>query len=112
MPRSEITLEYLPTLVEHGLIASVSDDHAPGTESIPDPKLGVVVVFEVQLVCGLCLPCYDFLEAVLRHFQLEVHHISLNSFVGLSTFEMVSRSSGCSRASARAFAHLHCASIR
>lgn len=87
LPRSEITPEYLPALVEHGLISSVDDTRALGAESVPDPKPREVVVFEEQLVCGLCLPCCDFLEVVLRHFRLEVQHISPNSFVCLSTFE-------------------------
>lgn len=40
-----------------------------------------MVVFEEQLECGLRLPSSDFLESVLDHFNLEIQHISPNSFV-------------------------------
>lgn len=77
---------------------------------VPNPQPGEVVVLEEQLECGLRLPCSKFLESVLQKFQLEVQHISPNSFVRLSTFEWAFRSAATPPLT-RAFVLLHAASV-
>lgn len=72
LPRSQMTPEYLPTLVKDGLVSLVNCARVPGAERVANPELGEVFVFEEELVCGLRFPYCDFMEAVMRHFELEV----------------------------------------
>lgn len=74
---------------------------------MPDPRPTEVVIFEEQLECELWLHCSNFLITVLHLFEVEIQHISPNSFVHLSVFDWAFRSAGFAIVSARAFTHLH-----
>lgn len=106
-----MTKDHLSVLASRCLIPEASVGRAPGREDVSDAPPLEVMVFKEQLECGLRLPCIEFLESVVHHFNLEVQHISPNSFVRLSTFEWALCSASYLVASAQVFAHLPTAGV-
>ena len=58
----------------------------PGNEAIPDPKPYECVVFQDQFVVGLRMPCQDFLEELLKAYNIEMHHLTPNGLAKIALF--------------------------
>ena len=48
----------------------------PRNEVIPDPKPYECVVFRDQFAAGLRMACQDFLEQLLKAYNIEMHHLT------------------------------------
>jgi hypothetical protein len=57
-----------------------------GSERIPAPKLGDVVVFYDHFPWGFALPASSFMRQFLDHFHLQLHHIRANAMMTLAMF--------------------------
>ena len=58
----------------------------PGNEVIPDPKPYECVVFRDQFAAGLRMSCQDFLEELLKAYNIEMHHLTPNRIVKIALF--------------------------
>ena len=43
-------------------------------------------VFRDQFVAGLCMPCQDFLEELLKAYNIEMHHLTPNGIAKIALF--------------------------
>jgi hypothetical protein len=57
-----------------------------GSERIPTPKPGEVVVFYDHFPRGFALPASSFMRQFLDHFHLQPHHIGANAMMTLAAF--------------------------
>ena len=60
--------------------------HLLENEVVPDPKPHECVVFLDQFAAGLCMPCQDFLEELLKAYNIEMHHLTPNGIVKIALF--------------------------
>jgi hypothetical protein len=60
--------------------------HPAGSERIPAPKPGEVVVFYDHFPRGFALPASSFMRQFLDHFHLQPHHIGTNAMMMLAAF--------------------------
>jgi len=58
----------------------------PGNEVVPDPKPHECVFFRDQFVARLRMPCQDFLEELLKEYNIEMHHLTPNGIVKIALF--------------------------
>jgi hypothetical protein len=65
-----------------------------GEDTIPRPKKDEVVVFRSFLKAGLRFPLHKMLVEVLKKFDIYLHQLTPNAFVGLGIFIGVVRSQG------------------
>jgi hypothetical protein len=81
------------------------DGRAPLEEQIPTTSPGEVVVFRDFFTCRLRFPCDPMVIAILDKFSVKIHQLSPNSFLELSKFFWIMRTSRCNF-SADVFARL------
>ena len=58
----------------------------PGNEVIPDPKSYECVVFGDQFASRLRMPCQEFLEELLKAYNIEMHHLTPNGIAKIALF--------------------------
>ena len=58
----------------------------PGNEVIPNPKPYECVVFQDQFAAGLRMACQDFLEQLLKAYNIEMHHLTPNGIAKIALF--------------------------
>ena len=58
----------------------------PGNEVVPDPKPYECVVFRDQFAAGLRMPYQDFLEELLKAYNIEIHHLTPNGIAKIALF--------------------------
>lgn len=61
-----------------------------GEHVVPSPLDGRTVVFTSFFDAGLCLPCDDFLLAVLEMYKAKLPQLSPSAFVKLAVFAWMS----------------------
>ncbi|TVU17456.1 hypothetical protein EJB05_33494, partial [Eragrostis curvula] len=96
----EKTFQLKPSLVNAAEIAKYVERgyfeagkaRPPGDEVIPQPRRNEAVVFRDYYEAGLRLPPWGFLERVLEHYSIQIHHLTPNAFVQLSKFIWAVRS--------------------
>lgn len=64
-----------------------------GDHVVPSPEDGRTVVFASSFDAGLCLPCDDFLPAVLEMYEAKLPQLSPPAFVKLAVFAWMCRTS-------------------
>ena len=50
----------------------------PGGETTPKLEPHGCVVFRDQFIAGLHMPCQDFVEEILKAYNIEMHHLTPN----------------------------------
>jgi hypothetical protein len=55
-------------------------------EMIPKPKPHECIVFRDQFVAGLHMPCQDFIEEILKAYNIEIHHLTPNGIANIALF--------------------------
>jgi hypothetical protein len=55
--------------------------HEPGQETIPEPHLDEVVIFEEFFTAGLRMPPHPVLADILLKFQIQIHKLTPNAIV-------------------------------
>jgi hypothetical protein len=55
-------------------------------EMIPKPKPHECVVFRDQFAAGLHMPCQDFIEEILKAYNIEIHHLTPNEIAKIALF--------------------------
>jgi tRNA A37 threonylcarbamoyladenosine synthetase subunit TsaC/SUA5/YrdC len=55
--------------------------HEPGQETILEPHLDEVVVFEEFFTAGLRMPPHPVLADILLKFQIQIHQLTPNAIV-------------------------------
>jgi hypothetical protein len=55
-------------------------------EMIPKPKPHECVVFRDQFAAGLRMPCQDFIEEILKAYNIEIHHLTPNGIAKIGLF--------------------------
>jgi hypothetical protein len=73
----------------------VGDGRAPLDEQIPTPEADEVVVSRDFFTCGLRFPCNPLVPTILDKFSVKIHQSSLNSFLELSKFFWIMKTSRC-----------------
>ena len=58
----------------------------PKNETTPKPEPHECVVFRDQFSVGLRLPCQDFVEEILKAYNIEMHHLTLNGIAKIALF--------------------------
>jgi hypothetical protein len=58
----------------------------PENEVVHDPKPHECVFFRDQFTAGLCMPCQDFLEELLKAYNIEMHHLTPNGIAKIVLF--------------------------
>jgi hypothetical protein len=53
------------------------------------------VVFRDQFSASLCLPCWDFVEEILKVYNIEMHHLTLNGIAKIALFYLGCEISRC-----------------
>jgi hypothetical protein len=53
---------------------------------IPKPKPHECVVFRDQFTAGLRMPCQDFIEEILKAYNIKIHHLTLNGIAKIVLF--------------------------
>jgi hypothetical protein len=85
---SKCSDSYLETLVSAGLLPSkyviqwrpaIGQDH-------PYENTGKIVAFAPYFEQGSGLPCSGFFSGLLSYYRIQLHHLTPNSFVHLSSF--------------------------
>jgi hypothetical protein len=61
-------------------------------EMIPKPKPHKCVVFRDQFAAGLRIPCQDFIEEILKAYNIEIHHLTPNEIANIAFFIWVVKS--------------------
>ena len=78
----------------------------PRNEVIPDPKPYECVVFGDQFAAGLRIPCQDFLEELLKAYNIEMHRLTPNGIAKIALFIWAVKSQDVNL-DIRAFCALH-----
>lgn len=111
--RSRVTDDDLDEYVRYGLLHGSMRSYcrAPDLEEIPAPEPYEAVVFRDFFVAGQRLLCENFVGEVLQCFQLQIHHLTPNTFAFLVVFAIAMKMMG-SALSVNEFAqhyetHLH-----
>ena len=78
----------------------------PVNEVVPDPKPHECVVFRDQFAARLRMPCQDFLEKLLKAYNIEMHHLTPNGIVKIALFIWAIKSQDVNL-DIRAFCALH-----
>jgi hypothetical protein len=68
---------------------------SPQDEQIPTLEDGEVVVFRDFLTCGQRFPCDPILHAILDAFSVKIYQLSPNTFLEVSKFIWIMKTSGC-----------------
>jgi hypothetical protein len=55
-------------------------------EMIPKPKPHECVVFRDQFIAGLHMPRQDFIEEILKAYNIEIHHLTPNRITKIALF--------------------------
>jgi hypothetical protein len=55
-------------------------------ETIPKPKPHECIVFRDQFSVGLRMPCQDFIEKILKAYNIEMHHLTQNRIAKITLF--------------------------
>jgi hypothetical protein len=55
-------------------------------EMIPKPKPHECVVFRDQFTAGLRMSCQDFIEEILKAYNIEIHHLTPNGIAKIAPF--------------------------
>ena len=78
----------LETLVSDGLLPekSVIQWHPALGENCPYENTGEIVAFAPYFARRLGLPCSAFFSGLLYYYGIQLHHLTLNSFVHISIF--------------------------
>ena len=58
----------------------------PEGETTPKPKPHECVVFCDQFTAGLRMPCQDFIEEILKSYNIEMHHLTPNGIAKIALF--------------------------
>jgi hypothetical protein len=81
------------------------DGRPPSSEEVPTPEANEVVVSRDFFTCGLRFPCDFHLPSILEKFSVKMHRLTPNSFLELSKFFWIMKTSKCT-AGADIFARL------
>jgi hypothetical protein len=73
----------------------VGTGRAPLDEQTPTPEDGEVIVFCDFFICGLRFPGDPIFLAILNTFSMKIHQLSPNSFLEVSRFIWIMKTSGC-----------------
>jgi len=80
--------------------------HLPRNEVVPDPKPYECVFFRDQFAAGLRMSCQDFLEELMKAYNIEMHHLTSNGIAPIALFMWVIKSQDINL-DIRAFCVLH-----
>jgi hypothetical protein len=61
-------------------------------EMIPKPKPHECVVFRDQFAAGLRMPCQDFIEEIMKAYNIKMHHLTPNGIAKIALFIWVVKS--------------------
>jgi len=78
----------------------------PKGETIPKLKFHECIVFRDQFSSGLRMPCQDFIEQILKAYNIEMHHLTLNGIAKIALFIWAVKSQDVNL-DIRAFCSLH-----
>ena len=78
----EAELDWLVT----NRMAEKASVRLPKNETTPKPEPHECVVFWDQFSAGLRLPCQDFVEEILKAYNIEMHHLTLNGIAKIALF--------------------------
>ena len=60
--------------------------HLPHGETTPKSEPHECVVFRDQFSAGLRIPCQDFVEEILKAYNIEMHHLTPNGIAKIALF--------------------------
>ena len=78
----------------------------PEGETTPKPKPHDCVVFRDPFSTGLHMPCQDFVEEILKAYNIEMHHLTPNGIAKIALFIWAMKSQDANL-DIRAFCALH-----
>jgi hypothetical protein len=58
----------------------------PQNETVPRPEPDECVVFRDYFAVGLRMPCQDFVEEIMKAYNIEMHHLTPNGMVKIALF--------------------------
>jgi hypothetical protein len=58
----------------------------PQNETVPRPEPDECVVFRDHFTAGLRMPCQDFIEEILKAYNIEMHHLTPNGIAKIALF--------------------------
>jgi hypothetical protein len=58
----------------------------PQNETIHRPEPDEYVVFRDYFAAGLRMPCQDFVEKILKAYNIKMHHLTRNGIVKIALF--------------------------
>jgi hypothetical protein len=76
----------LDWLVKNRMLEKADARLPSDDEMIPKPKPHECVVFRDQFAAGLRMPCQDFIEEILKAYNIEIHHLTPNVIAKIALF--------------------------
>jgi hypothetical protein len=64
----------------------------PQNETVRRPEPDECVVFRDHFTAGLRMPCQDFIEEILKAYNIEMHHLTPNSMAKIALFIWIVKS--------------------
>jgi hypothetical protein len=76
----------LDWLVKNWMLEKADARLPSDDEIIPRPKDYECVVFRDQFAAGVRMPCQDFIEEILKAYNIEIHHLTPNGIAKIALF--------------------------
>jgi hypothetical protein len=76
----------LQWMVKNRMLEKADVRLPPQNETVPRPKPDECVVFRDHFTAGLRMPCQDFIEEILKAYNIEMHHLTPNGMAKITLF--------------------------
>jgi hypothetical protein len=76
----------LQWMVKNRMLEKADVRLPPQNETIPMPEPDECVVFRVHFTVGLRMPCQDFIEEILKAYNIEMYHLTPNGIAKITLF--------------------------
>jgi hypothetical protein len=76
----------LQWMVKNRMLEKADVRLPPQNETVPRPEPDECVVFRDHFTAGFCMPCQDFIEEILKAYNIEMHHLTSNGMAKIALF--------------------------
>jgi hypothetical protein len=76
----------LQWMVKNRMLEKADVRLAPQSETIPKPEPDECVVFRDYFAAGLRMPYQDFVEEIMKAYNIEMHHLTPNGIAKIALF--------------------------
>jgi hypothetical protein len=88
-----VTVRRIRGMIDNGYFAD-GINYEPGEETVPEPRVEEVVLFEEFFAAGLRMPPHPVLATILLKYQIQIHQLTRNAIIQLLKYIWVVTSFG------------------